>query len=978
MALQKQQIPIPLGQGINTKVDKKQQFLNTLRRAENVLFETIGKMRKRYGYDKLQLRNTNNDVITGANRVAAFKNELEIFASNRLYSLSDTLQQVVDKGPLYAVEPVTKPVLHSSLSHVWHDMYENDTLQVFAYVNSANEVRYSVLDKNTGSIIVSNDLVGTGTRVKIATLNNYAHIIYCNGVNLNFRRVNLAVPTSIEAQQSLVNNLDAAAQVFDAGALADKIIVWYNSTTVGNYLRYILIDSNGLAGSGSSIAGSDQSTALAVLIDSLSRIIVIQATTTDVNYTILGSNLATTTVPITSIETITDVDNVGVVQTDTSDYHVYYQITDADTDKYFIRQCSVDAVGAVGLPSLFKRSVGLAAKPFMYLGNPYVITSFVTEVQQTYFVLDSAGTVIAKFLPGLGGPHSTGMLPNTFVNGSLVAVSSFIKTKLVADELTFFSVLGINVTRLNFAPTKSLLNAVLGENLHIAGGILQMYDGDVVVEHGFHVFPETVEAGAATVMGGFMSDGNYGYVAVYRWTDNYGQEHRSARSANLDVILSGGGTTQTQEIIIPTLRLTAKSDVVIELYRTENNGDIYYLTGTIANNPAVDELTIIDVRADSSLISQLPLYTTGGVLDNGPAPSLSVIGVHTASNRLMGVGENSNLLLYSKIRQQGQPVEWNESLQKVLDPIGGKVTAIASMDEKAVIFKEDAILFISGAGPNNLGEQDTFTEPERISVDVGCIEADSVVLTPLGLMFKSRKGIYLLNRSLQTEYIGAPVEEYNGLTITSAKIIGQFNHVRFTTSNGDCLVYSYDYNLWGTFTNHAALGAEVIGNDYYYVRSSSELYKENRTSFSDNGRPIKMLLEFGWLSFASLQGFQRAYKAMILGDWFSEHKLRIKVGYDFNEAWVQDVLIDPTPDIINPATYGSESPYGSGSPYGGDGNVYQARIDFAIQKCQSIKLQISDEQLVAGEGLSLSNISLQVGGKTGLFKPSQSKIFGAS
>ena len=157
-----------------------------------------------------------------------------------------------------------------------------------------------------------------------------------------------------------------------------------------------------------------------------------------------------------------------------------------------------------------------------------------------------------------------------------------------------------------------------------------------------------------------------------------------------------------------------------------------------------------------------------------------------------------NDLMYSKMVYPGQPVEFNDALRMPIDPVGGKITALASMDEKLIVFEEDATFFIAGTGPNNLGQQNDFTTPERISTDVGCVDPKSVVLTPDGLMFKSRKGIYLLSRQLSVSYIGAAVEAYNGLNFTSAKVVGELNQVRFTTSDGDCLVYNYVYKFWAT------------------------------------------------------------------------------------------------------------------------------------------------------------------------------------
>lgn len=282
-----------------------------------------------------------------------------------------------------------------------------------------------------------------------------------------------------------------------------------------------------------------------------------------------------------------------------------------------------------------------------------------------------------------------------------------------------------------------------------------------------------------------------------------------------------------------------------------------------------------------------------------------------------------------------------------------------------------------GDGPDNLGQNDNWNEPELLSADIGCSEPASIVRTPHGLMFKSQKGIYLLTTARTFAYIGKEVEAYNSSSITSAKVVPNLNQVRFTTSDNQCLVFNYQEQKWATFSNHEALAAEIIGNDYYYLRQDGSLFKQS-TSFADNGVPVRMLAETGWISFAGLQGLQRVYKLLLLGEFKSAHQLRVQIAYDYNEAFTQEVVIN-TADFIDSTPYGGYSPYGDPSTvaYGGDGNVLQLRVDLKQQKCQAIKVRISDIQTTAGEGLALSAITFEVGGKGGLFKPSQAKVYGA-
>ena len=94
----------------------------------------------------------------------------------------------------------------------------------------------------------------------------------------------------------------------------------------------------------------------------------------------------------------------------------------------------------------------------------------------------------------------------------------------------------------------------------------------------------------------------------------------------------------------------------------------------------------------------------------------------------------------------------------------------------------------------------------------------------------------------------------------------------------------------------------------------------------------------------------------------------------------------------NPST-GAQNTYGDPSgtdasaaalAYGGKDNTqYQIRLNFAKQKCESIKIQITEVEgsnskgnaESAGPGFTLSNLSFIVGTKEGDFKIKQSRVF---
>jgi len=981
MALQTQLIPVKFGQGIDTKTDPKQQLLATFRKAKNVTYETISAIKKRNGYDVVPLYTVGNEYLISAQKIVTFKNELDIFSDNVIYSFSDAVQKLAPKGPVYPVYTTSTPVINAASSCVSSDVVVVGNLEVHAYATAANEARYSIKDSTNGSFLASNNLLGAGEQVKVVAVNNVAFIFYSSGATINLRRVSLTMPEVAETVVPVANNLNTSGKVWDVETVQNKIFLAYNSSVAGARLRIVGINADGTVGTGLGVPTTPDSAAITVLADSASRINVLFASATELRVLQVNFLLTTITVASTVVDATAGVATIGALETASGEYKLWYEVAGASPIYNYIKTAQIDNMGAVTVaPSVFVRGLGLWSKPY-YVGTAsFIPTVFGSELQSTAFVLDESANVVTKAAPETSsGLITVGSLPHTMkIADDQALISSRYATRIQAENEDFFSVLGVASTVISHVEDNPLQTATLGDNLHISGGLLRAYDGDELVEHGFNMFPDAITAGTNAASGGFMSNGNYGFVAVYKWTDNYGQEHRSTPSPNLDVTLAAGGSTQTQQIVVPTYRLTDKSEVTIEIYRTEASGSVYYLTASASNDTTVDTVTITCTEADSTLIAKLPLYTTGDVLANGQAPSARLLAVHTSSNRIFAIAEDDNLLIYSKIRDQGKPVEWNPALVKPVDAIGGPVTALASMDEKMVVFKQSAILFIAGSGPNNLGQQDSFTEPERVAIDVGCTDPSSVVLTPNGLMFKSSKGIYLLSRSMSLQYIGAPVEEYNALTITSAKLVSTNNQVRFTTLDGDCLVYNYLLGLWSTFDNHQAKSAEIVGTSYYYVRTDGSLFKENATSFSDNGSPISILIETAWISVAGLQGFQRAYKMLVLGDYKSTHQLRVRAAYNFVNAWTHEKILNPVPDIVSGSTYGSVSPYGEESVYGGEASPYQARFDFEKQKCQSIKLQFQDLQTVAGEGLSLSALTMEVGTKKGLYKPGQAKIKGVS
>jgi hypothetical protein len=443
-------------------------------------------------------------------------------------------------------------------------------------------------------------------------------------------------------------------------------------------------------------------------------------------------------------------------------------------------------------------------------------------------------------------------------------------------------------------------------------------------------------------------------------------------------------------LYVPTLRLTYKvspNPVRIVGYRWSTAQQVYYqftsLTAPTTNDTSVDYVTITDTHSDAQILGQTLLYTTGGVVENIAAPAS--IDSALFKNRVFLIdAEDPNLLWYSKQVIEGTPVEMSDLFTLFIAPTSGAqgstgaMTAITAMDDKLIIFKKDAIYYLTGIGPDNTGANNDFTDPIFITSSVGCSNPNSIVLMPNGVMFQSDKGIWLLGRDLSTTYIGSAVEAFNSQTVLAAASIPATNQVRFVLDNSITLVYDYYFQQWGTFTNIRAITATLFQSQQTYLNEFGQVFQETPGTYTDGSVPVLMGFTTGWINLAGLQGYERFYFFYLLGSYFSPFKLNVQLAYDYNENATQNIVVSP--DNYSPP-YGGDAVWGASGPWGGPGKVFSARVFPATQKCDAFQIKIDevyDATLTPNnaKGMTLSGLNMVVGVKKGYRVQKASQSFG--
>lgn len=1010
-------VEVPFRAGLDTKTNPKLVMPGKLLVLENGIFTEAGTIKKRSGYVAFLRDLLGGGGLTSGEALGLFANELLVFSSGALYSWSPGVNKWANRGAVSPVSASSRTIIDNTYSQSNPDSATLNGVTCYVWADGRGGVYASVVDESTGAVLLGDQLLNaTAVRPRVVAVQSNFVIIYQDGSNIVSRTISAVSPTAFSAPVTLAadghgtlanKHLDlVASPIYSTtgpNGIGAALFAYNSSAATTTKVGYVRADgsigqsSNGYPGVVSIAAAADKSLALiaqAITGDAY----VLYSNGTNASLTARYSDLTQKIAP-TVIEVLTNVENITGAFNSAGAIAIFYEVQAALSFNRFVKSATAAAVtGAVSGVAVFKRSVGLAAKAFTHSTGTYAIvvhdatTAAAKDgLQNTYFVVKTDGTIVARLQPGTADKIQVGAIPSVrTISANVFSISLPVRTRFVTTssavgKIVTYSLLGLANLSLTFGAT-AYRSAQLGKGMLLAGGALGLYDGYGVVENGFFLFPENIAA-PTMAAGGALEAGSRQIVFCWEWMDAAGQRHRSAPSVPITFVAT---INQKATFTVPTLRLTAKTsprtNAELVAYSTVVGGTDFYKTpndpatdptaSPLYNDPTADTITYVRTIADASITANQLVYTQGGVLENIAPPSAKYLAV-TKNRIFLGGLEEGRRVWVSKNWLPGEPVNFSDSLYFDVDPSGGDLTAIAVLDEKVVLFKRNQIEVVTGEGPDDAGQNGTFTNPVVVTTDCGCVDSRSVAATPNGLVFKSDKGIYLLTRSLGALYIGAPVEAFNGLNVISAILLEKSNEVRFLLSdNATALVWNYELNEWSTFTNHGGVDAALWAstNGYVYLKSDGTLMQETAGIYTDAGVDIHMRMKTGWIKVAGLQGFQRARRVAFLGDFYSDHNMRVRIAYDYQPFSVDEKVFVPA-NALKSSSWGSDATWGSGPAWGGSGNdyVYQWRIHLARQLCQAIQFELEDIGSNPGQAYSIAGLALQVGVIPGVARLPNSK-----
>lgn len=505
----------------------------------------------------------------------------------------------------------------------------------------------------------------------------------------------------------------------------------------------------------------------------------------------------------------------------------------------------------------------------------------------------------------------------------------------------FSYTLGVRLLKVTSGEPTNFFSAEYNKSCYFGNARLVELSGSTISENNYFDFPQ-IEVFDVSDSGDLVAGENYIYTAIAKWTNGSGEAVRSATAIKKQISPTG---TAVGIHITPPPFFTNKPGYAVEVYRSTNDdvSSLFLSSSHSLEELSVGNFLVVDTVSDDVILSNPPLYTNGGVVSN--YPFLTSIFYTESNGRIWSITRNDPQVIQVSLPEVNTislSTNPNDSFKVTVPAKGGDCVALADLDGKLIIFKKDYIFIVLGNPPDVTGQSSTLRKPVMINSPVGCTEPSSVVRTIRGVMFKSAKGIYLLDRSLSVEYIGAEVQAYNGYSITDAILLLEENRVKFSTDAGYILSYDYFYKEWSVEKDLYFVSMVSYKDTYAGLLSNGETYLQSADIYRRDGNNFSMLIQTPWISAGTIQSYMEVQDFQILGEYKGSHILKVSIAYDYEEFPSQTVFIYPE-EVLGIKNSFGEYVWGSVAVYGGsNSNTYLFRITPNRTSCMSVSLIFED------------------------------------
>lgn len=998
-------VPIDFGGGIDQTADPKRTIPTKLTDLRNARLEYGKRISKRFGMrrvaeaiDKFTATRIVGDLMAALGDELVIQSISATDSPDIVYSTGNSGFQNFaasmgnrNIGP--TLEAARIGLQPQSGDSTLIDSAVSGGLTLFAYEESFTQCTYALIDNTTGALLVQPTKFTSAARPRVITTASgfiFAHVNTATN-NLEFRLFLPGSSTDFSGAATTATLVNVATPNWDwdINAAGTSVYVAYNSSTATTIRFANVAAATGVVSGASSFATTAAPDALCMAANGNTNPFIAYHDTTDglrlryIAGAFTGANHLINA-SVTVIEALTSTVITGA----NGEFVLMAQYTATGTTNRFVTMHRrVNAAPPTNFGNLTNRACGLISKAFTRNNRACVLAVHDSPLQPQTVLLElpkinwsTQALTRARILFG----ETFGLVTRPHLSAANVFSSNVWQAATIRRERTFvqgktfFATTTPGEIKIDFNAPGTCRAVEIAETLTFASGIVGLFDGAPgIVEQNYFMGPEIVTA-AQSAGGGTVADGTYQVVALYEWTDAKGKLHRSQPSVPVSVTIAGGGGVAKIAVTLPPLRVTDKDPVSmgvlfgtqnriqqvrIAVYRTTNTGTLFFRSSNTPSNStsnvSLDTVVENSTVDDATLQSRDLLYTTGGILPFWSPNSCSAICA-TADRVFVNDLGDPSVVYFSNKLTAGEPVEFSQALYlRFGSGDGGKVTALAAMDDKITIWKKRQLWITSGQGPDGTGQFGSFADPQRLPFDGGADSQASVISMPMGVVVKGANGFNLLGRDLSWTYIGAAVRTYDTATVVSSVLLVDAQEVRFILNNGTVLVYNYQFlgpdgiGQWSV-TNFSALDACYTKSGRFYALESSSrnLYVEDPTIFYDTAAAItdySLSITTAWIMTSGIQGFQRVKKLLLLGDVKDTHNLQVEIAYDFIETW------DPTPYTIAQNALG----------------LLQLAVQPRKQKCEAIRFRITDPTNIGAasrENYDITAMTMLIGVTPGTYR----------
>lgn len=592
-----------------------------------------------------------------------------------------------------------------------------------------------------------------------------------------------------------------------------------------------------------------------------------------------------------------------------------------------------------------------------------------------------ANDLAQPWFPPTSCPNGSSDTSATLYTASGVIFRSFdifrsVTTTSVAGASQTYIESGFRLMALALFDSKKWQTARHGESILFSGGIPYCFDGLHAHEAGFIWRPRILSWNRNTGVAVLPLNTTLTYMVTYEYWDSIHRRWQSVPNLQTEAQVPSGTDTASVDLVIRAPTVTAMPRggsnffglIRISIWRSVSSSpDEFKFLGSIDTEPFTTvNYTWNDVQTEATIAGAERLYTYGGELENYCPPPCRSLASHR--DRVFAINSETNELWYTKPLINRRGVEWSR-YQKI--PLFEKGMALASLESALLIFTNKGIYALQGSGPSITGmPPDAFSKLYQVSGEVGCIEVNAAFRTPVGVIFRGRQGLWMVDKAMGLKYIGGSVERF--MSDVTEMLAGDIDEgkacVRFLvrkTSTYYVLNYWYDTNRWSYDTCASdTINASVVHQGTYYqnraavgVGNTLGVWKGSTTSWSDVADFYGMKVRTHWLRFGNMSRVKRVWRVLfpILGR--EQSSLRVRFEKNFSALFAQTETFTWSTDFS-----------------ASNNSKVQPRVHLAAQKVTALRVTM-EEQVEAGntdsEGLEFMGLSFELGLKHGAVKMRQ-------